>query len=818
MMALAMLGRHDDAARCGSEARDVFDSAGDARAAGKIELNLGTLATRRDRHDEAIGHYSAARERFAAASDVELEVMAAKGIADIRSRRHEFAPAEALYRQAQADAERGGYALLATMIEAELGLLAMRRGRFGDALRSLERACRGYAALDVPHYLAVAEENLADAYLELNLLPEALALYDRSLASYEAASLRTDRAWALSQRGRALALLGRDDAAASALAQAEQAFADDGNATGTALVQLWLAELAARRGQWKDAVRHSLAAEPPLREAHQTSWALHAHCLRAEALRAGGDAAQAAQLAREACDAAARMHLAPAQRRSQLLLGLLARDRGDAIEARRWFERAVEIVESQRGSLPGEEFRSAFLGDKLLAYHELVRASLAAADGAADQALHWIERARARSLADTDIDAQRDDDAADPRQREIARLRLELDDCYRALARPFAEGSGDAARLLERARAIELQMLEAGRRSALVASPAQAQSAANDALDLPALHTALGAHSALVEYFALDSAFHAVVVAGGSVSVERLGAREDEVQRAVEQLRFQTDTLRHGTARLAHRIDEMARRARVHLQRLHALLWAPLAERVGARRAVVVPHGVLHYLPFEALHDGGAHEVERREFCRAPSAVVLLRCLARTREAFRAALVLGHGDARLPQVGAEVDAVAALFPGARALHGDAARSTALQAPAAADVVHIACHAQFRNDSPRFSALHLADGAFTVRDVARLRLQGALVTLSACETGISAVMPGDELIGLTHGFLRAGASRVLASLWTVHDDAAAGFMPQMYERLRAGEPPAQALRATQIETLRAQPHPYFWAAFTLHGGW
>jgi CHAT domain-containing protein len=307
-------------------------------------------------------------------------------------------------------------------------------------------------------------------------------------------------------------------------------------------------------------------------------------------------------------------------------------------------------------------------------------------------------------------------------------------------------------------------------------------------------------------------------VAEGRIHALRLPAGLAQVQAAIEQLRFQTDTLRHGTARLAHRLPELQRRTLHHLQALHAALWAPLTPLLGERRAVVVPHGALHYLPFEALHDGQQHEVERRELCRAPSASVLLRCLAKPPQPWQTALVLGHADERLPQVRAEVEAVAARFPGARALHDGAATGAALHTADGADVLHIACHAQFRNDSPRFSALHLADGAFTVRDAARLRLNGGLVTLSACETAISAVMPGDELIGLTHAFISAGAARVLASLWAVQDEAAAGFMPRFYERLRAEGQPAQALRATQIETLASHPHPYFWSAFTLHGGW
>lgn len=179
--------------------------------------------------------------------------------------------------------------------------------------------------------------------------------------------------------------------------------------------------------------------------------------------------------------------------------------------------------------------------------------------------------------------------------------------------------------------------------------------------------------------------------------------------------------------------------------------------------------------------------------------------------------MLGHADARLPGVRREVDAVAAGFAGARVVHGASAATLRL-AGADADLLHVACHAQFRNDSPRFSALHLADGAFTARDAARLRLDAALVTLSGCETGVSAVMPGDELIGLTHSFIAAGAARVIASLWTVQDAIAADFMRELYAQLGAGTHPALALRRAQLAAMHSHPHPYFWAAFVLHGGW
>jgi CHAT domain-containing protein len=153
------------------------------------------------------------------------------------------------------------------------------------------------------------------------------------------------------------------------------------------------------------------------------------------------------------------------------------------------------------------------------------------------------------------------------------------------------------------------------------------------------------------------------------------------------------------------------------------------------------------------------------------------------------------------------------------LTGPEATRAALQLHAVGvDLVHLACHAQFRPDNPLFSALRLGDGWLTVRDAYELELDGKLVTLSACETGASAVAPGDELIGLVRGFFSAGAPTLLVSMWTVDDDATATLMADVYARLRGGDSPAAALRAAQCRALRMHNHPFFWAPFALFGRW
>ena len=186
---------------------------------------------------------------------------------------------------------------------------------------------------------------------------------------------------------------------------------------------------------------------------------------------------------------------------------------------------------------------------------------------------------------------------------------------------------------------------------------------------------------------------------------------------------------------------------------------------------------------------------------------------------FERALLVGVADEQTPRVREELEALAPLFADSKTLLDDAATISALREQAAsADVLHLACHGQFRPDSPLFSSLRLGDGWLTARDAYTLDTRAGLVTLSACETGVSAVAPGDELLGLVRGFLYAGAPTLLLSLWTVDDEATAELMTDFYRTLRAGARPAAALRSAQLRQMRERPHPFFWSPFVITGRW
>lgn len=145
-------------------------------------------------------------------------------------------------------------------------------------------------------------------------------------------------------------------------------------------------------------------------------------------------------------------------------------------------------------------------------------------------------------------------------------------------------------------------------------------------------------------------------------------------------------------------------------------------------------------------------------------------------------------------------------------------------------VHFATHGYVDADRPQLSSIVLSmvdragrarDGFLRAHELYNLELLADLVVLSACETGLGKAVRGEGLIGLTRGFMYAGAPRVAVSLWSVSDRATASLMRRFYEAmLKDGLSPSAALRAAQLAMMK-QPgwqHPYHWAPFIVQGDW
>lgn len=811
LAALSMLGRSAEALECGRRVRDEFIAAGDEAAAGKVEVNLGSMLLRQGFAAESAPHYRQAAVRFARAGDRQHSVLADIGLATALTWQFEFEEAERLYERAGRRIEAHGLGLLRGVVDSSRGQLEMHRGRYAPALRWLTSALAAFETNGPPARVAEARRELADAYLALNLLPEAVALYDRAIEECHAAGASVDEAWARVQRARALARDGQPSEAASGLTQARALFEAARHPLGTAMVEFAAAAIAMLTNDAAQARPCALRAAAAFDAAAITGWALEAQLIVAQcdvSARRWSQAGRAfeAVLARAdgLPDIAAKCHAG---------LGLLQLGRGLRTHARASLQQAVESIEAQRAALPGDEFRMSYGADKEIAHLALVGMALADSDaGAAARLMECMEQARARSfeLALRDGDG---DGATGGAQEQRERLHWLREQRQQAL------GSGDGARaslLHARVAQQEASALEAYRRSRSAAPAAAAGPRGAGRIDVEALQAALGAKRAMVSYARLDDSIAACVLTRARVRKFCLPA--DGLLERIERLRLQIDALRFGARAPTAHAAQMVERTHAHLRSLHAQLWAPIEAALDdVEHAIIVPHRELHYVPFCALHDGAVALVERHALSLAPSAATWLagrRALPRP----STVLALGVGGASLPHVAAEVSAVAGRFGGwSRVrLDGEATLAALRDCLAGADVLHLACHGQFRADSPYFSSLQLADGPLTLRDAAALPIEAGLVTLSACETGLSRVAPGDELLGLVRGFLMGGAPMVLASAWTVDDRATADLMSAFYGEWVNGAEPAQALRSAQRALMAERRHPYYWAAFSLHG--
>ena len=278
---------------------------------------------------------------------------------------------------------------------------------------------------------------------------------------------------------------------------------------------------------------------------------------------------------------------------------------------------------------------------------------------------------------------------------------------------------------------------------------------------------------------------------------------------------------------------------------LAELVLGPLRPRLGATsRLVVVADGALHYVPFAALPMPGSPDTAplalSHEVVGLPSASVLTVLRHKSAEmrgsqvAVMADPLYGDELQRLPVTRREAQAIAALmapedlllFLGAEARR-DAVIDGRLSS---ARIVHFAAHGVTDSRHPERSGLYLSlfdetgqplDGFLSLEDVYGLRLTAEMVVLSGCRTALGREIRGEGLLGLTRGFLQAGASSVVASLWQVQDRATAELMSRFYRAMfDEGLKGAAALRQAQVEMWRDTVYkdPYHWAAFVVQGDW
>lgn len=777
------MGRYEEALEAYAVAEERYQALGETQRLGEILDNRGAILLHLGRGNEALAAHEAAAAVFA---EAELTLSYAAALCNI-------------------------------------GVANRQLADYRSSLAAFEKARRLYGSLDVPVDNSLLMLDTANAYLDLNLYPEALVAYKKANPLLAKAGMAHDRARALWGMGVALTAKPDLEEAEKALAEAAELFAAAGNSPLLSGVILDQSVVQEARGNLDGSVATARRALSLVIEKDWSVQRVYAHLRVVDLLLPDVAGSEPHLLA--ACRLAERMALPQLRYRLNERLGRLRRLQGNDGEAQVLLEAAIDEIERLRGTVTHESMRASFLLDKIGAYEELLRLHLSSgAESNARQAFAVAERAKSRALIDllTGVAKEPAHPTDNALQERIQNLQADLNTTYNQLlgtgqsefVAPLPDLRGRAVELEEEISQLRLRAIPA------TSDPFATSTPSDTWEDMPT-------DVALLAYHVIGDEIIAFVGARDSLRVVRNCGSVTMATQLLQQLEVQWDRLGVGQEFAKQHMALLERLTRQVLASLYGELVAPLRPLLdaaagantvdGPRKIAIVPHGLLHQVPFHALFDGERYLIERFEISYAPSAKVFSLCQRQASRGLDKALALSVADPLIPAVADEARAVARHLPSAEVLTDRQATLSALREKAPdCGVLHLACHGMFRADNSMFSALKLHDGWLTAADVIELDLGGALVTLSACESARNQVLAGDELVGLVRGFLGAGAATLVATLWLVQDDTTSWLMERWYAQLRTGVERAAALRNAQLALKEKLPHPYYWAPFVLIG--
>ncbi len=556
----------------------------------------------------------------------------------------------------------------------------------------------------------------------------------------------------------------------------------------------------------------------------------------------------------------------------------LKRNQGNLTEALTNIEAAITIIEELRTKSNSQEERQSFFARYQDYYHFYIDLLMQLHQqnpnqGYDGQALHISEHTRARSLLELLTEATANiRTGADPKlleQEHNLQQQLNALDTrrYQLQSGQYSQQELDKIRKEIDTVLVELNTIEAQIRRN---SPRYANLKYPQPLTLQEIQQqVLDDNTLLLQYSLGEERSYLWAVTKNSITSYVL-PKQSEIEAAAETLRQSITKNSSSTLDAGLPLSQM--------------LLAPVAHLLGNKRLLIVGDGVLQYVPFAALpipNSPTTPLLVQNEIVTLPSASTVaiqrrqlqnrrpvsktvaviadpvfsltdariannsptatnnssLSTLSLTRAARNLGLGADGGGKlfdRLQYTRTEADKILALAPQTQrlqALDFEASRQTATNPNLSQyQIIHFATHGLLDPINPELSGIVLSlfdqngkpqDGFLRLHDIFNLELPAELVVLSACETGLGENIRGEGLVGLTRGFMYAGARRVVVSLWSVNDAATSELMANFYQKiLQGGQNPIQALREAQLEMWNSPDRrsPYYWAAFTIQGDW
>ena len=560
----------------------------------------------------------------------------------------------------------------------------------------------------------------------------------------------------------------------------------------------------------------------------------------------------------------------------QALAGLAAvyEQQGKVEQAEKHYRQAIETIEDVRRRIGISEDRASFFADKVRIYERLINLLITSKgkrssiqQTAAAEAFHYVERARARAFLDLLAEARVDvEQTTGPdltkRQQElqqrISQLTTQLIN-----ERSLETNKQDKAKIAESEKGLNEADVELADwlRELRRRDPRYAALKYPEPITLSAVQRLLDDQTILLSYSLAEPQSFLFAITRNDFQVRRLPS-ETALRESVQKL----------LAAITDKNNPAPEEYRRQAIRLSQQLLQPISTMLTGRTGlVIVADGALMRLPFEALFLPGTpaqgdlrklpYLVRRFAVSYAPSASVWAELVnehrasaprgfiafgdpvyeQRTEGAIASALRAG-GAGRvnlqpLPHSRDEISGIAKLFADddRAVFFAEDASEENVKAPEALShyrMVHFSTHGYVNEARPRFSGLLLSspravkqqapnnqppeDGLLSAYEIFNLKLHADLVVLSACETGLGKEIKGEGLMSLMRAFMYAGTNSVVVSLWNVNDESAADLMIRFYRNLKTGMSKREALRQAQLETIRDNGFPFFWAPFVLVG--
>ncbi|NEO06888.1 MULTISPECIES: tetratricopeptide repeat protein [unclassified Moorena] len=697
-----------------------------------------------------------------------------------------------------------------------LGLVYDSLGQYRKAIEFHQQSLSLFRELGDRQGIANSLNNLGNAYRRLGQYRKAIEFHQQSLSLSRELEDRQGEAYSLNNLGLVYDILGQYRKAIEFLQQSLSLKRELEDRQGEAYSLNNLGLVYHSLGQYRKAIEFHQQSLSLARELEHRQGEAYSLGNLGNAYRRLGQYRKAIEFLQQSLSLAQELEHRQGEAYSLNNLGLAYDNLEQYQKAIEFYKQAIKVKESIQGDIKVEEFKTSYASQQVNTYENLINLLWNQKDFEA--AFNYVERARAKAFLDQLANGRVDFRAgADSKLLEREQdLKGEINALSQQLITlrngPKNQWDNDRIPEIENNRTALRKKYQDLLVELKVQNPEIASLKTVEVASLPEIQSLLDADTTLVEYFVTDERTLAFIITRNSFHTVPLNVTR---QQLTEELTLFQD------------FADLDEPHPLELKNLHDWLIVPLQPHLNTTTITIVPHSILHYLPFAALTDGKQYLSDNYALLSLPSASILRYLPDKGKSTTGSLLALGDptipGLSPLTHAQKEVETIAQLFK-TKALVGKAATESALRSRATqSGIIHLAVHGEYNLRNPLFSAIRLLedtqhDGSLEVHEVYGLDLTSTtnLVVLSACQTKIGELSRGDEVVGLTRAFLYAGTPTIIASLWNVDDAATGLLMKQFYSHWQGGMNKAEALQQAQKDLRETYPHPYFWAAFSLTG--